>query len=414
MDKQDLIVNCSICDARNVTEETLASYQSLSINTGVLLSSDRSRQLFARYPITLNSATVIDWKRAEDPVISTYNGTYELKADNQPAQPTILIVNGKLTIHPMAASVLASYVKIIVNGAVYCPESLSSSLGNAEINGKLISYPDSSVLTKPVFIPNRYFHRTARKETLYFTPKLLVLLDPQLEFSALLEKQVRFSCQRVLLHDKDLELVLELLENKDTADLVILPDNGTYVEEDAVLDEAFFKKYGPSFYVNGNLTLNHDSTPLISILITPYINGSVALSAEQKDAFLATGPVYKNLKILRGQIFKDRLSVTIDRSLLSHSADGISCTDCVKVKIAPDLTPEEILNHLHFSDCVNISCTEEQKSAVISVAKDCVSIGSSLTSRTGSILGNLFGKSKEPEESSPQLPCVINTTTYVL
>ena len=34
--------------------------------------------------------------------------------------------------------------------------------------------------------------------------------------------------------------------------------------------------------------------------------------------------------------------------------------------------------------------------------------------RTGSILGNLFGKSKEPEESSPQLPCVINTTTYVL
>ena len=115
MDKQELIVNCSICDARNVTEETLASYQSLSINTGVLLSSDRSRQLFARYPITLNSATVIDWKRVEDPVISTYNGTYELKADNQPSQPTILIVNGKLTIHPLAASVLASYVKIIVN-----------------------------------------------------------------------------------------------------------------------------------------------------------------------------------------------------------------------------------------------------------------------------------------------------------
>ena len=95
-------------------------------------------------------------------------------------------------------------------------------------------------------------------------------------------------------------------------------------------------------------------------------------------------------------------------------ADGISCTDCVKVKIDPDLTPEEILNYLHFSDCVNISCTEEQKSAVISVAKDCVSIGSSLTSRTGSILGNLFGKSKEPEESSPRLPCIINTTTYVL
>ena len=100
-----------------------------------------------------------------------------------------------------------------------------------------------------IFSQSLIFNRTARKEALYFTPKLLVLLDPQLELSALFEKQVRFSCQRVLLHDKDLELVLELLENKDTADLVILPDNGTYVEEDAVLDEAFFKKYGPSFYV---------------------------------------------------------------------------------------------------------------------------------------------------------------------
>ena len=39
MEKQELIVNCAVCDARKVTEETLSSYASVSINTGVLLSN---------------------------------------------------------------------------------------------------------------------------------------------------------------------------------------------------------------------------------------------------------------------------------------------------------------------------------------------------------------------------------------
>ena len=418
MEKQELIVNCAVCDARKVTEETLSSYASVSINTGVLLSNGRSRLLLGRYSVNINSATVIDWDQEEAPVFSTHNGSYEIKAGSLPGKPMILIVNGKLTIGPDAAPALASYLKIVVNGTIYCPESLSSSLENVEINGKLIAYPDHAVLTKSVFLPNRYFHRTAREGALYFTPKLLVLLDPQLELPALVEKRVHFSCQKVLLHDKDLETVLELLENQDTADLTILPDNAAYVADDAILNEAFLQKYGSSFYINGNLSLNQASTPLISRLKNPHIDGTVLLSAEQEEAFLATDPVYKELKVLRGQILTDRLSVTIDRNLLFLSPDGISCTDCVSVILDPSITPEEIHSLLHFSDCVNIRCTEEQKSAVISVAEDYVSIGSSLASKAGdlagSILGSVFGKKEKASEKEGPAPCVINTTTYVL
>ena len=49
MEKQELSVNCAICDARKVTEETLSSYASVSINTGVLLSNARSRLLRALF-----------------------------------------------------------------------------------------------------------------------------------------------------------------------------------------------------------------------------------------------------------------------------------------------------------------------------------------------------------------------------
>ena len=69
--------------------------------------------------------------------------------------------------------------------------------------------------------------------------------------------------------------------------LAILPDNGTYVEDDAVLNDAFLQKYGPSFYINGNLSLNQASTPLISRLKNPHIDGTVLLSADQEAAFLA-------------------------------------------------------------------------------------------------------------------------------
>ena len=129
MEKQELSVNCAICDARKVTEETLSSYASVSINTGVLLSNARSRLLLGRYSVNVNSATVIDWEQEEAPAFSTYNGSYEIKAGTLPARPTILIVNGKLSISPDAASSLSSYLKIVVNGTIYCPESLSSSLG---------------------------------------------------------------------------------------------------------------------------------------------------------------------------------------------------------------------------------------------------------------------------------------------
>ena len=71
MEKQELSVNCAICDARKVTEETLSSYASVSINTGVLLSNARSRLLLGRYSVNVNSATVIDWrKRLPFPLIT--------------------------------------------------------------------------------------------------------------------------------------------------------------------------------------------------------------------------------------------------------------------------------------------------------------------------------------------------------
>ena len=142
----------------------------------------------------------------------------------------------------------------MVNGTIYCGKSLflPGNVGRSTENSLLIrtkGHPDKSV-----FLPNPIIS-IAQKKSLYYTeasgPSGSPARTPLAETGALF-------CQKVGAMTGS-ETVLELLENPDTADLAILPDNGTYVEDDAVLNDAFLQKYGPSFYINGNLSLNQAS-----------------------------------------------------------------------------------------------------------------------------------------------------------
>lgn len=90
MEKQELSVNCAVCDARKVTEETLSSYASVSINTGVLLSNARSRLLLGRYSVNVNSATVIDWEQEEAPAFPLITVPMRLKQVLCPPDPRSL------------------------------------------------------------------------------------------------------------------------------------------------------------------------------------------------------------------------------------------------------------------------------------------------------------------------------------
>ena len=52
------IINCAICDARNVSEESLTGYDQIMINAAIILTTERAKQLLDRYPVALNVASV--------------------------------------------------------------------------------------------------------------------------------------------------------------------------------------------------------------------------------------------------------------------------------------------------------------------------------------------------------------------
>lgn len=404
MTKKSLIINCSICDARNVKESTLESYENIVINTALLLADSENLAVLNRYPVTLNISKVIDLKG--DYSASVHNGSYTLKPGPAPSVQTVLLVNGSLRVYPGTQEILKQYLGITVNGSVYCPESVSGALANAQVNGRVFCYPDHAILLENSFTPDAYFPRLAKRDALYFVPKRLLFTNPKLDLTLLREKNVHFLCPKLFVHESKLEDALELLEGEDTK-IQVLKDGCVFLDDDATLDANLIRKYGTILYIDGDLTLNEKSTPYISQLVSPFINGDVSLLPDQVDAFLETDPTYDQLNIVSGKVFCDRIGFTVDSALLAISPGGISVEDSVDITISPELSSQEILDFLRFSDCVNIYCTKEQLSAVNSVAEDCINISPS--SDSDSSAKEIPEKIKDEARN-----CTINAMTYTL
>ena len=109
------VINTAVCDSREVTEESLAGFESIAINAGVLIVGERSKELLNRYPVTMNVANVLELPDGQNIVVKTVNGKGEIgpEADGTGA---FLLVNGKLIIADGSQDAVKSYCRIVVNG----------------------------------------------------------------------------------------------------------------------------------------------------------------------------------------------------------------------------------------------------------------------------------------------------------
>ena len=134
-----MVVNCAECDMRNVSEETLKSYEQITVNAATVLVTPEKKDLIARYNVILNVADVIEVPAGENVRVVNQNGSYDLTADRAPqdGETVLLFVNGVLNIDADAAEAAQKYYKINVNGAVTMPKSVSGALHNLSVNGSV-------------------------------------------------------------------------------------------------------------------------------------------------------------------------------------------------------------------------------------------------------------------------------------
>lgn len=369
--KKNLHVSAAVLDLRNVSEETLASYEHIKIQAALMLTTPRVEALLAKYPVEMEVDNALPC--GEDTVVSMVNGKSTLTAAHKPEKDTILMVNGKLTVAADAVEALRAYNKIIVNGKALCPASLTAVMNEkAMVNGKLSVYPDEAVVLKGTVKLDKSFLLRAQNR-LYWTEKQFVAVDAKLDADALAAKGARFAAPKAILDERLAEKLVPLFA-EDT-ELVILPEGTAFVDDDLKLTPAALRRYGRKLYVTGDVTIPAESAGVLEQVEYLHAGGGVTVAAALEDAFYAIPDAeYTELRVLKGALVNDKPMVRVTPEMLGLDPEGVSCTDCALVTLDKALKVEDIVEKLRISDCACIRCTMAQEAAVNAVSTDVAQI----------------------------------------
>lgn len=372
-----MMVNCAVCDMRNVSEETLKSYEQIVVNAATVLVTAEKKDLINRYNVIMNVADVIEVPAGENVRVIDQNGSYELTADRAPqdGETVLLFVNGVLNIAADAAEAAAKYYKINVNGSVTMPKSISGRLNNLHVNGSVDVYPDGAIRLSRNAVIDKTFPLRAKENALYWAFRRMIFTDLALDTEKLRSRNVRFAAKTALIAESLAEAVVPMLSEE--TDILIVPDGTKFFGFDARMNKRFLKKFGTKSYINGDLTVEEDAIDVLPEIEYLYVNGDVKLPEALLDAFEDVDAHYDELVIQKktGKIIEDHVRATVDKALLEKYADGVLVTDCAMVYIAKDVPGELILERLTIADCAQVYCSEEQEAAVSAVSKDVASIG---------------------------------------
>ncbi len=360
-----LKIQCNLCDMRKASEETLAAYEKIEIFANMLLVNPRAKALLAKYPVGMNCNSVLEVE--DEARLKIVNGVEEISGSNPADGKVILIVNGRLTVGNGAEEVLKSYQRILVNGVVVYPESLSGALGMMTVNGTSVCYPDGAVVLKRNAVIDRTFALRARNR-LYWAERRLVMVAPELNPEKLKAKGARFSSQSAIVAESKAEDLIELIDEK--AEIILVPDGTAVITDDLTLDDASCRRYGRRMYVTGDLTVGADSREVLEQMEYLCVLGNASVAPGLRDTLLSVGQIAGAVRVLQGRKISDSSTVHISRWMLEREQDGIGISDCATVILDEDLDQELIANRLRIYDCAKVVCTPTQRDAVGMVCTD--------------------------------------------
>ena len=273
-----LMINCATCDARNALEENYAHYEQITINCAMVLTSPNAKSVMNKLPFTLNCANVLEIESGVD--LRTVNGSSEIKSgDIVPPTKYYMVVNGALTIGPDTQEQLAQCVGMTINGSLTCPESIYAILTGVNVNGSTTCYPDEAIVLKRNAVIDKLFTLRA-KNSLYWSGRRMIMVDPELDADTLKAKGVTFSTREVIISQSKVEALIDLIDEK--AEIIIVPDGTSVVRDDIILNEDALRRYGKQLYVIGDVTVPEDADALDEL---KYLNirGDVKVPQEHKE-----------------------------------------------------------------------------------------------------------------------------------
>lgn len=370
LEKKNCVINCDVCDTRNMQPDVFDGFEQVVINADIMVVNEKSKKLLNNYAIIMNTDDVLETE--EEVKLHAQNGSYELIPGMGLEENLFLVVNGRLTIHPGAEGEVLRCKKITVNGSVKYPASMAGVLGNMTVNGQTYCYPDGSILLEDGLHMDKYFPLRARENGFYYSWEEIVIADEAIDLEKLKNKNVRFHAPELIVAEKMLESAISMFN--DDMELKVIPEGFGYVDQDVKLDRKLLKKYGNRLFIHGDLSLDKESTPLLDQVEELKVQGDVYLLKEQEEKFLELDAEYQELHTARGKCLENKIRVEITPLMLQNEPEGILVRNAVEVTLSPELTPEQIGEFLQFENCAKIKCSREQKSFVQFVSNNVADI----------------------------------------
>ncbi|MDD4493683.1 MAG: hypothetical protein PHV32_04945 [Eubacteriales bacterium] len=401
MEKKKLVVNAALCDARTVSESTLEAYESIVINSAVILVSKESNELIARYNVSMNTSEVMEVSAEAELMVQ--NGAYEITGGTVMAKPTVLVVNGSLNIGKDSGKALESFISIIVNGQLSYPSDLKEQLPPIKVNGSTDSYPGDAIKLKNKLVLDLPFIIKAKKAK-YFVKNKVIVTDEALDISRLTDKGASFITKNAVIAENLLEKAM-LLFGEET-NIKVVPA-GYACCADGELNDALIRKHGDKLFIDGDLIIDSESRNALEKLSSVKVSGSVLITEKLTEKFNTLDAEYEKLKFIKGKILSDKGITSVEKRMLEKQEDGITVIDCGLVNVKEEIKPEEIEEKLQFIDCGCVFCYPEQKGSIELVSEGVGLISDSGAKGAGSLKG-ILGELKLFDKDTK----VINASSY--
>lgn len=405
--KKNKMINVATCDARAVTEESLAGYENIIINAAILIVGERSKELLNQYPVTMNVANVLEIPDGQDITVKTINGKGEIGPDAD-GTGVFLMVNGKVVVSDGSQDAVKSYYRIMVNGKILMPKSYEGKFPNIQVNGKTEYYPDGATILKAdTEIDDLFIARAAN--TLYYSSGNLFFLDTGIDTEKMISKALKFTAKKIVIAESLIGKLVSLFDEE--AEIVKVPDGTQLIDDDLELKPKTIKKYGTKLCVSGDVSIK--DAEALSSLVYLFAEGTVRVNKELEEAFDEIESVYDELIVIDPDLgyIMDRPMVKIGAAVLKKYPSGVQVKDCAKVTLSENLSTEDIMEKLHIKACAMVICTKEQEEVVNMIAEDVAMI--QVTGQApedeedgmaGGMFGSLLGKVKDTQ--------VINAAEY--
>ena len=306
-EKKVLTIDTMICDLRTVSEETLQSYEKIYISAMTVFITERTQELFHRYPVDLDAMAVE--KLDENVRLVEQNGVYKI-TDQEPAgDPTYLTVSGQLQIAKGAEKALESYVKIVVNGKAIYPKSIEKALvGKLTCNGAMTVYPDDAIFVEKELIADKVFAARAQENTAYYTDRKAYLLDAD-AVEKLAEKHIRILTGKAIVAESLLDTAALLLD--EDAEIILVPEGCSCVKGDVCLDQKLVRRYGKKLLITGNVT--DAQTGVAAALEYLQVIGQAMIPESELEAFESVCESCSEVTTYIGKLLRDIGELAVDQ-----------------------------------------------------------------------------------------------------